>query len=437
MSYGFTSVNNQVTSGGNDQSNLIGLISGLGDNMISVRVTDIILDETHPKFEQYGAWNGIGTILYDEIKPGPNVKNGEPFARPLFPNIKNYPVVNEIVVAFFLPNQNINSGIESKSYYYLPPVSIWNTPNLNAIPDTLTAGVKTTQPSQRKTYEEIEEGQVIRGSNEQVEYNYNSPLVGGSFEPKSNIRPLLSFAGDVIFEGRFGNSIRLGSTTKSKITFEPDELNVSPGTNVNKEFYSRNNWSTQGNNGDPILILRNGNLLTDEPGYIPMVENINEDPSSIYLTSTQTIPLTTNFNSYPAITNEPRSISTYSGSQAIISSERIVVNASKDNVIIDSNDNIALSSINDIGLFTRNGEINLTGKRVNIGNINSSEGVILGNKFITDLKFLLQEMKILVNNLSLEPKLIRTQGAADNVNVQIQSILDNIDTYTSKTIKIS
>ena len=94
-------------------------------------------------------------------------------------------------------------------------------------------------------------------------------------------------------------------------------------------------------------------------------------------------------------------------------------------------------SINDIGLFTRNGEINLTGKRVNIGNINSSEGVILGNKFITDLKFLLQEMKILVNNLSLEPKLIRTQGAADNVNVQIQSILDNIDTYTSKTIKIS
>ena len=127
MSYGFTSVNNQVTSGGNDQSNLIGLISGLGDNMISVRVTDIILDETHPKFEQYGAWNGIGTILYDEIKPGPNVKNGEPFARPLFPNIKNYPVVNEIVVAFFLPNQNINSGIESKSYYYLPPVSIWNT----------------------------------------------------------------------------------------------------------------------------------------------------------------------------------------------------------------------------------------------------------------------------------------------------------------------
>ena len=46
-------------------------------------------------------------------------------------------------------------------------------------------------------------------------------------------------------------------------------------------------------------------------------------------------------------------------------------------------------------------------------------------------------MKILVNNLSLEPKLIRTQGAADNVNVQIQSILDNIDTYTSKTTKIS
>jgi len=437
MSYGFTSVNNQVTSGGNDQSTLLDLVNGLGNNLISVRVTDIILDETHPKFDQYGAWSGIGTILYEDIRPGNVVGNGEPFAKPLLPNFKNYPVVNEIVVAFYLPNQNINNGIESKSYYYLPPVSIWNTPNLNAVPDTLTSGVKTTQPTQRKTYQEIQDGQVRQESNEEVEYNYNSPLVGGSFEPKSNIRPLLSFAGDVILEGRFGNSIRFGSTTKNKITFNPDELNTKAGTNVNKEFYTRNNWSSQGTNGDPILILRNGTINSDEPGYIPLVESINEDPSSIYLTSTQAIPLNTNFNSYPAISKEPRSISSYSSSQAIVSSERIIINASKDSVLVDSNDNIALSSINDIGLYSRNGNINLTANRVNIGNINASEGVILGDKFITDIKFLLQEMKILMNNLSLEPKLIRTQGAADNVNIQINSILDNINNYTSNTIKIS
>jgi hypothetical protein len=435
--YGFTSVNQQVTSGGDDQSKLAEIIAGLGNNIISVRVVDIILDDTHPKFQQYGAWSGIGTILYEEVRHGPPVGTGEPFARPLFPNFKNYPVVNEIVVAFFLPNQNINDGIESKNYYYLPPISIWNAPNLNAIPDTLTSGVKTVQSSQRKSYEAIEEGQVIKSTNEQVEYNYNSPLIGGSFEPKSNIRPLLSFAGDVIIEGRFGNSIRFGSTTKSRITFDPNELNTTAGTNVNKEFFSRNDWSSQGNNGDPILILRNGNINTTEPGYVPMIEDINQDPSSIYLTSTQTIPLITNFNSYPSITNEPRSISSYSSSQAIISSERVILNASKDNIIIDSNQNISLSSINDIGLYSRNGFVNLTANRVNIGNINASEGVIFGDKFITDFKYLLKDMKILVNNLSLEPKLIRTQGAADNVNIQIDSILDKINEYTSNTIKIS
>ena len=29
------------------------------------RVTDIILDSSHPKFKSYGEWNGIGTIFFE------------------------------------------------------------------------------------------------------------------------------------------------------------------------------------------------------------------------------------------------------------------------------------------------------------------------------------------------------------------------------------
>jgi hypothetical protein len=45
------------------------------------------------------------------------------------------------------------------------------------------------------------------------------------------------------------------------------------------------------NNGDPITILRNGQPTKTSPeGWIPITENINNDLSSIYLTSTQKIP---------------------------------------------------------------------------------------------------------------------------------------------------
>jgi hypothetical protein len=42
-----------------------------------------------------------------------------------------------------------------------------------------------------------------------------------------------------------------------------------------------------GTNGDPITILRNGQGNQTKEGWIPIVEDINNDNSSIYLTSTQ------------------------------------------------------------------------------------------------------------------------------------------------------
>jgi hypothetical protein len=76
----------------------------------------------------------------------------------------------------------------------------------------------------------------------------------------------------MILEGRFGNSIRFGST------------------NASSEISNPNNWSDSGNTGDPITIIRNGQSTNlDEKGWLPTVENINSDASSIYLTSNQRI----------------------------------------------------------------------------------------------------------------------------------------------------
>ena len=81
------------------------------------------------------------------------------------------------------------------------------------------------------------------------------------------------YNGDILYEGRWGQSIRFGSTAKSKSRIQ-------------------NNYSSAGNNGDPITIIRNGQgKQVDNLGWFPTVENINRDPSSIYLTAGQLIKI--------------------------------------------------------------------------------------------------------------------------------------------------
>ena len=46
--YGFTSVNQQVTSRSGGQSDLVNSINELNNKVTSGRVVDIILDENHP-----------------------------------------------------------------------------------------------------------------------------------------------------------------------------------------------------------------------------------------------------------------------------------------------------------------------------------------------------------------------------------------------------
>ena len=66
-----------------------------------------------------------------------------------------------------------------------------------------------------------------------------------------------------------GNSIRFGSTSPNKV---------------------QNYWSSTGAIGNPITIIRNGQgKQENDIAWIPTIENINRDPSSIYLTQGQKI----------------------------------------------------------------------------------------------------------------------------------------------------
>ena len=427
--YGFTSVNQQVTSRTGGQSDLVNSINRLNNKVTSGRVVDIILDENHPLFEVNGGWSSLGSIFFEKVTLSSTSKNPKAKVRalPLLPNLRQYPVINELVVIFELPSKDIGANSTLTTFYYLNPISIWNHPNLNAYPNELAT--PQVQDSENKSYQQIEAGQVRRSTDEEVKINYNSPFVGGSFVPSDTVRSLMSYAGDFILEGRFGNSIRFGST-------------ISGSTTNYTSSIINNNWSTAGSSGEPITIIRNGQGEIDIPSpiplpvWVPTVENINIDKSSIYLTSNQIIPLSTTFNSYPAIkNNKPTTIQAFSGSQVLLSSDRLIFNAKNDSIIANSENIISLNAINDIGLLSRNGQITLQAERVSLGDANATESLIYGDQFMFDFKSLISKLQNLCENLALEPKLVLSAGAANNVMAQVQLMLNKIDNYTSKTSK--
>lgn len=419
--YGFASVNSQLNTGRDNQSTTQQQLNALASSMISARVTDIILDDQHPKFSVYGGWNSIGTIFFEAVEGSPTISSQiSKIASPLIPYLKNYPLVNELVLLFLLPNNQVNLGSNTKNYFYLNPIAIWNTPHLNAYPNLQSTS--QTQPSQQKSYQAIEQGQTRKSSDEEVEYAYNSPLVGGTFIERSNIHPLLAFAGDIITEGRWGNSIRFGSTAKS------DSI-----------LYG-NNWSNTGENGNPITIIRNGQPTdASKEGYLPIVEDINKDLSSIYLTSNQEIPLKTTITNNPSIKdNTPESLGSYQGSQVMLNSSRLVFNAnSTGSMLLNSEGAISLTSINTVGIYSQEGDVVLQSSKNNIrlGDATASESVMLGDTFLDDFQNLLIKLQAMCLSLTAEPLLFISPTTAGSAQTQISLMLSSINDYKSKIVK--
>ena len=65
----------------------------------------------------------------------------------------------------------------------------------------------------------------------------------------------------------------------------------------------------------------------------------------------------------------------------------------------------------------------------------ATESLIYGDQFMFDFKSLISKLQNLCENLALEPKLVLSAGAANNVMAQVQLMLNKIDNYTSKTSK--
>jgi hypothetical protein len=395
-------------------------ITDLKSQIVAARVTDIVLDENHPKWNIVGQWNGIGAIFYEFVNQSAT-GTATNYALPYDAQSKTYPLVNEIVLLFSLPNNNMGQSTNSKSYFYLKPLGIWNHPHHDAYPNPTTYG-----PNQQQDYKATESGAVRQVTDGSTDINLNSPInpSQNTFVEKVDIHPLMPFMGDSLLEGRYGQSLRFGSTAKSKSTIN-------------------NNWSNAGANGDPITILRNGQPTKVSPeGWIPITENIRQDLSSIYLTSYQKIPFSIANENFVSYTTPPSTPSSYTNPQIILNSSRIVINASADSVLVSGQNSVGISSNGSINLESTS-EMNLSSKLVRLGGKNADQSVLRGDETIEYLKILITELQNLSEALKViqdwpsgapvpNPIILATANSALQV---FENVYNEIDSVKSKTVK--
>jgi len=400
----------------NSKQNSFGTFTNLGLNSLIVtgRVISIILDETHPRFKEFGEWNGLGTIEFDLVDSPTPPNQLYPTARPVDPSIKSFPLINEIVYILALPNTNIGEFSSTKTNYYINTVGIWNHPHHNAFPQNSNI----LPPSQQKDYIQTELGSVRRVTDQSTEI-----FLGRTFIERGNIHPLLPFEGDKIIEGRWGNSIRFGSTVTGSV----------------------NTWSSTGTNGDPITIIRNGQGNQTDEGWVPTVEDINNDDTSIYLASTQKIPLQSqavNINQYFSYPDngKPTNPDEYAGKQIILNSGRLVFNTTQDHLLLSSQKSIGFTAIESIN-FDTTGPVVLQSGEVYLGSKNATEPVLLGQSTINLLQTLLQELATLTNILSLQvgvppgAPLAPTNTQAALTNTTITNLITQLNGLLSNSVK--
>ena len=357
-----------------------------------VRVVDVIIDDSHDEYKKYDKSKSIGAIKYVPIDKNINTDDTTtlPIAYPSSATIRTLPLVNEIVLISKAPDEEaVNSKSTLGTTYYTSIVSIWNHPHHNAAPD------------------------------ENVEGNIN---LRKDFKEKNDINPLQPFPGDVLVEGRQGQSIRMSGANHFK-----------------------NPYTTKTNEGKPFTILSNGQKSVGN-GTDHIIEDVNEDESSIYLMSDHIVPLEQAREKTKAWKKAPVKADKYEGSQVVVNGGRLYFNSKEESTLFSSKEAFGVTS-KTINLDAKD-YIALDAEKIYLGEKalrEEFEPVILGESmegFLYTLLFNLQALAddliiagtagVNIQNLITRGKLMQAslKGLQNQINPGGKSQLKSRKVYT-------
>ena len=305
----------------------------------ATEVIDVILNEEDLPLEADGTptYSLIGAIKGRMV----NSQHKQPESRlgwiqPMDANIKQYPLIGEYVIV----------GRYLGRYYYAQTINMLGSPNSNSYPGY--SGDKaslTDNTTRRHAHNRSREVGATKTPNKAAS---GEVTVGDPFVPNPLIRQLQPTFGDVIFNGRFGQSIRFGSNPD---TLEPNIL-IRAGQLTDAEAF--------GKTADVDDLKDNANK--------PVTEDINADGSSLWITSDQEVPL--------EVAIESDLTPTIDGKQIILNSDRLLFNAK-------NGGDIFCYSANDINFIATTQTV-VESPKIFLGNVEATEPVVKG-QILVDL----------------------------------------------------
>jgi RNA binding exosome subunit len=346
-------------------------------------------------------------------------------ARAMDANIKNIPIAGEIVMITKAPSANSNAFIPNKEYYYTHPISIHSSVHHNGLPGS-GAIPATTLTKDERVRSDSESG-IPHNSYEDVSFGNTIDL---TFPERLDVFPLQPYSGDILIEGRWGQSIRFGSTVEETMLDYPVKPKWKKGL---------------GDTGNPIIIISNGtNPDYNNTRYNEfIIEDIDNDDSSIWLTSGQYVRFTQASMFTKAISNKNVDLfkaNNYSGNQVLIASDRIILNSKKQEIIAFAKEGIGLSSEKAIAIDGASG-IEMEGARINLG-VNAVEPAILGDTavaWLTDLcsalNDALREITLLTVPTGVGPSLTPINSAAFSaISSRISGLSSRLEELKSQLV---
>jgi hypothetical protein len=253
-------------------------------------VVEVHLDETKSSFPKksndapnYAYYGGILAryTTSEKGKPVDFLKD----CKPLNPNLMTYPIVGELVYVAQL------TKLKTGNRFYFSPFNFSGSPSQNLKPGISILGHDKKSMFENHLSDEWDHKQVVNSVEDEHKTGYYH-------EPKSYPR-LMAEEGDVIIEGRFGNSIRLGSDREmnergfdgSKITLHTglkrETLYKGSSVKPAKEEFLKDQSST--------LTIGSMTKQNIPKAFTPQVDNFDKySMSEIFMNSNQIILNTKN-----------------------------------------------------------------------------------------------------------------------------------------------
>jgi len=266
-------------------------------NNVQFDIAEVLSTDISYSYSENIAGSGLHIMYVRSITDNTRVKNYT--VKPIdLHNIK-LPVVGEVILTCKTVNrtQQNHDGNDKYSWYYLQTLALQSGINNNR-----ATGMSYFTPELNATDTQ------------------NVPS-GRTFDDQYITSPLQLFEGDSVYQGRNGQSIRFGTTLS---------------TQQDSYYYKQPTWLGE-TAGDPIIIISNGRQNLPKKEFV--VEDINQDNASLYLTSTQKIDL--NFST----TKSPKNLETSTPvSNFIGTADRVMLRSKSDRMIIDSSKDILLNT---------------------------------------------------------------------------------------------